>query len=147
MEIMAAAIAAFLSLSCNQVQAIGDYATTINQATEEAYEETYYEEYYEEPYYEEAYYGGSYESDGFQNEGVRDFEGRTETWYSSNQAYHYRTSEWSVDDEGYYRTDDGYYVVAASDMPEGTVFETSKGEAIVLDSGCDEGVTDFYVAF
>lgn len=100
--------------------------------------------------YYEAYSGSpsvSYSGDGFKQQGVRYHDGRTETWYSSNSAYHYRTAEWTVDDEGYYRDGDGHYVVAASDMPEGTVFETSKGEAIVLDSGCDAGVTDFYTAF
>lgn len=79
--------------------------------------------------------------------GVNYHDGRTETYYSSNVLYHYKTSEWTVDDEGFYRTDDGYYVVAASDMPQGTTFETSKGTAVVLDSGCSEGVTDFYVSW
>lgn len=91
-----------------------------------------------------AYIGGG---DGFAQQGVREFNGRTESWYSSNQAYHYRTAEWTADDEGYYRDGDGNYVVAASDMPEGTTFETSKGTAKVYDSGCENGVTDFYTAF
>ena len=108
------------------------------------------EEYYEPVYYEEAYtgdYSASYEGDGFKQEGVREYEGRTETWYSSRVLYHKDTADWTVDDEGYYRTEDGYYVVAASDMDEGTVFEGSKGECIVLDGGCDDGVTDYYVAW
>lgn len=108
------------------------------------YDGGYYEEY---EYYEPTYYGGGYESDGFMQEGVREHDGRTETWYSSRVLYHYRTDEWTVDDEGYYRTEEGYYVVAASDMDEGTVFEGSKGECIVLDGGCDDGVTDYYVAW
>lgn len=82
-----------------------------------------------------------------QESGVNYHDGRTETYYSSNVLYHYQTSEWTVDDEGFYRTDDGYYVVAASDMPQGTTFEGSKGTCIVLDSGCDTGVTDYYVAW
>ena len=77
--------------------------------------------------------------------GVNYYDGRTETYYSSNVLYHYRTNEWTVDDEGFYRTDEGYYVVAASDMEQGTTFEGSKGTCIVLDSGCSEGVTDYYV--
>ena len=85
--------------------------------------------------------------DGFMQQGVREYNGRTETWYSSSIVRHYRTDEWVTDDEGYWKDQDGRYVVAASDMPEGTVFETSKGEAIVLDSGCDDGVTDFYVSW
>ena len=94
--------------------------------------------------------GSSYNisSDGLTPQsGVNYYDGRTETYYSSNVLYHYKTNEWTLDDEGFYRTDDGYYVVAASDMPEGTTFETSKGTAIVLDSGCSEGVTDFYVGW
>ena len=59
--------------------------------------------------------------------------------------YHKDTGDWTLDDEGFYRTDEGYYVVAASDMEQGTVFETSRGEAIVLDTGCPAGTTDFYV--
>lgn len=77
--------------------------------------------------------------------GVNYYNGRKETYYSSRVLYHYRTSEWWVDSEGFYRTSGGYYVVAASDMPQGTVFSTSKGAAMVLDSGCAAGVTDFYV--
>ena len=100
-------------------------------------------EYYEESYYEPTSYGG----DGFAQEGVRYHDGRTETYYSSNVLYHYRTGEWTVDDEGYYRDSDGYYVVAASDIAEGETLETSKGTAKVYDSGCDDGVTDFYTAF
>lgn len=70
---------------------------------------------------------------------------RLETAYSSNVLYHYRTSEWIVDSDGFYHDVDGRYIVAASDLAQGTVFETSRGEAIVLDSGCNPGVTDFYV--
>ena len=105
------------------------------------------ETYYEEDYTWVENYEPSYSGDGFMQEGVREYEGRTESWYSSNQLYHYRTSEWTVDDEGYYRDDQGRYVVAASDVPEGSEIETSKGTGIVLDSGCDEGVTDFYTNF
>ena len=77
--------------------------------------------------------------------GVNYHDGRTETYYSSSVLYHYRTPEWSLDDEGFYRDSEGRYVVAASDMEHGTVFQGSKGECIVLDSGCAAGVTDYYV--
>ena len=70
--------------------------------------------------------------------------GTRETAYSSNVLYHYRTSEWQPDEYGFYRTDDGYYVVASSDYEQGTIIETSRGEAMVLDSGCDSGIVDFY---
>lgn len=52
-----------------------------------------------------------------------------------------------MDNEGFYRDNEGYYVVATSDMPEGTTFEGSKGQNKVYDSGCDAGVTDYYVAW
>lgn len=107
------------------------------EATEVDYWEPYYEEWYEPTYYP---------SDGLNAfTGVNYYDGRRETYYSSNVLYHYRTNEWWVDDEGFYRTDDGYYVVAASDMEQGTVFEGSKGECIVLDCGCADGTTDYYV--
>lgn len=79
--------------------------------------------------------------------GVNYFGGRKETYYSSRVLRHYRTSEWTIDAEGFYRTSDGYYVVAASDMPQGSIITTSKGAAKVLDSGCAAGVTDFYVSW
>lgn len=88
----------------------------------------------------------SYNTNGLtQESGVNYYDGRTETYYSSNILYHQDTDQWTVDDEGFYRTDEGYYVVAASDIEEGTTFEGSKGTCIVLDSGCDEGTTDYYV--
>lgn len=110
------------------------------------YEEPAYEEYWE-PYYEETYYEPVYyPSDGLNAfTGVNEYDGRTETYYSSNVLYHYRTNEWWLDEEGFYRTDEGYYVVAASDMEQGTTFEGSKGTCIVLDTGCDAGITDYYV--
>lgn len=98
------------------------------------YEQTSAANYYEMP------------TDGLtQQGGVNYYDGRTETFYSSSVLWHYRTNEWTADSEGFYRDSEGRYVVAASDMPQGTVFEGSKGECIVLDSGCAEGVTDYYV--
>lgn len=81
-----------------------------------------------------------------QEGGVYDYNGVTETWYSSNVLYHWRTPEWTPDEEGFYRTDEGYYVVATDAWPEGAVIETSKGLAQVLDCGCGEFV-DFYVSW
>ena len=77
-------------------------------------------------------------------DGIYEYNGRTETYYSSNVLYHQRTGEWEVDGNGFYRTKDGYFVVAASDIPQGTVFMGSMGLCQVLDSGCAEGVTDYY---
>lgn len=102
----------------------------------------YEEPYYYEPYYEPVYYP----SEGLNAfTGVNEYDGRTETYYSSNVLYHYRTNEWWLDEEGFYRTDEGYYVVAASDMEQGTTFEGSKGECKVYDCGCADGITDYYV--
>lgn len=79
--------------------------------------------------------------------GVNYYNGTRETYYSSRVLYHYRTSEWTVDSEGFYRDSAGRYVVASSDHPLGTVITTSKGESIVLDSGCASGTRDFYVSW
>lgn len=116
------------------------------ERAEMAQEAASWEETYWEPtYYEPAY---SAPSDGLNSfTGVNCHEGRTETYYSSNVLYHYRTPEWTLDDEGFYRTAEGYYVVAASDMEQGTTFEGSKGTCIVLDCGCADGVTDYYVGW
>ena len=102
----------------------------------------YYEEYGEPVYYDP----GPDSFDGFKQQGVRDgVDSETETWYSSTNAHHYRTDEWTADDEGYYRDADGYYVVSSDDYAEGEVIETSKGEAKVYDSGSGSGNTDMYV--
>lgn len=111
-------------------------------------DEPSWEQSWEPTYYEPTGYAPSYEmpSDGLNAfTGVNYHDGRTETYYSSNVARHYRTDEWTVDGEGFYRTAEGQYVVAASDMPQGATFEGSKGECVVMDSGCDAGVTDYYV--
>lgn len=78
--------------------------------------------------------------------GVNYYGGRRETYYSSNALYHYLTPTWTLDSEGFYRDGDNY-VVAASDMPQGTTFPCSKGTCIVLDTGCPAGTTDYYVAW
>lgn len=115
----------------------------ISDAIEPEYEYTPTEAYYEPYTASESVYQPT---DGLTQEGgINYYDGRLETWYSSNTLPHYRQNEWTTDDEGYWRTDEGYYVVAASDMEQGTVFEGSKGECIVLDSGCADGTTDYYV--
>ena len=78
--------------------------------------------------------------------GVNYYGGRRETYYSSNVLYHYLTPTWTLDSEGLYRDGDNY-VVAESDMPQGTTFPCSKGTCIVLDTGCPAGTTDYYVAW
>ena len=76
--------------------------------------------------------------------GVNYFNGSRETWYSSNQLYHYRTNEWTAGADGVYRDKDGYVVVARSDMAQGATLETSLGTGKVYDSGCANGTTDIY---
>jgi hypothetical protein len=121
--------------------------TTINIEILADPEPEYYEPYYGE-WEEPVYYAPAYDmpTDGLTMQGgVNEHDGRTETWYSSNVLYHYRTSEWTLDSEGFYRDAEGYYVVAASDMEQGTTFTGSKGECKVYDCGCADGVTDYYV--
>ena len=105
--------------------------------------------YYEPVSYAPTYYGVSGDPDGLNSfVGIIDgVNGTRETAYSSNVLYHYRTSEWTPDEYGFYRTDDGYYVVASSDYEQGTIIETTRGEAMVLDSGCDSGIVDFYTSW
>ena len=48
--------------------------------------------------------------------GVNNYNGRRETYYSSNVLYHYRTGEWTQDSEGFWRDSDGYcYFVGRND--------------------------------
>lgn len=107
-----------------------------------------YEDYYEPTCYEESYGSGWDSADGFYSQGVRGgVDSATETYYSSNRAYHKDTAQWTADEEGYYRDADGYYVVASNDYEQGAVVNTSKGEAKVYDDGTDSGNIDMYVAW
>ena len=82
-------------------------------------------------------------AEDFKFQGVVEHGGHEETWYSSNVLRHYRTDEWTPDEDGFYRTDDGYFVVASDAYEQGAVIQTSRGLAQVLDSGCGDAV-DFY---
>lgn len=93
--------------------------------------------------YSGGYYGGP-EGVLTKSGGVNSFGGRRETWYSSNVLWHYRTNEWTPDANGVYRDADGYVVVAASDLAQGSIVETSHGTGKVYDSGCAAGTTDIY---
>lgn len=77
--------------------------------------------------------------------GVNQYNGKTETWYSSNVLVHKDIDQWTAGADGVWRDSDGYIILASSDMPFGTVHETSLGEGKVYDSGCSEGVVDIYV--
>lgn len=129
----------------NEEAASEETAVEEPEQQEDGYDE-YYAEYYEPTNYAPTYSGVHGDPDGLNSfVGVVDGpNGTTETAYSSNVLYHYRTSEWQPDEYGFYRTSDGYYVVASNDYEEGTIIETSRGEAMVLDGGCDSGIVDFY---
>lgn len=121
---------------------IAEYEAEQAAAAQAAWEE---QQYYESYAYAPSYSNVQGNPDGLNSfVGVIEYDGRRETAYSSNVLYHYRTSEWTADEQGFYHDSEGRYVVAASDMEQGTVFQGSMGECIVLDSGCDAGVTDYY---
>ena len=80
--------------------------------------------------------------------GVYYYNGRKETWYSQRvlpgggldiPGRHVNAEDGTVRDE------DGYICVAASDLPKGTIVETSLGTGKVYDTGCAPGTTDIYV--
>lgn len=99
---------------------------------------------------QQGYVGNEYITNGnglTKSAGVNYYNGRRETWYSSNVLYHYMTSQWTVGSDGVYRDADGYVIVAASDLPYGSVIDTSLGSGKVYDSGCASGTSDIYTAW
>ena len=94
-----------------------------------------------------AAYSDAYNTDGPSRTMPGWYDGYLETYYSSNTLYHYRTDEWTVDEEGFYRDDQGRYIVGV-DINEGielgTEIETGKGTAVVSDYGSGAHVHDFY---
>lgn len=75
--------------------------------------------------------------------GTNNYNGRTEAFYGGAAVY---TDQLWLDDDGCYRTSEGYYAVATNndEIPQGQIIETSKGQAMVVDGGADSGVVDFY---
>lgn len=131
------------SIEQRVAEIIEQYEAEQAAAEQQAWEE---QQYYESYAYTPSYSNVQGNPDGLNSfVGVIEYDGRRETAYSSQVLYHYRTNEWIADEQGFYHDADGRYVVAASDMPKGTVFQGSMGECIVLDTGCDAGVTDYYV--
>lgn len=80
--------------------------------------------------------------------GVFHFNGRKETWYSTNEAGQTVTAVdipgRYVGSDGVIRDANGYICVAASDLPIGSIVETSLGTGKVYDTGCAAGTTDIY---
>lgn len=98
------------------------------------------------------YGGGSYYSEGgsgvlTRSGGVNWFNGRRETWYSQRVLPGGGLSipGRHVYSDGTIRDADGYICVAASDLPYGSIVETSLGTGKVYDTGCAAGTTDVYV--
>lgn len=111
----------------------------------EAVQASYYNAGSGSSYAPAAYYANG--SGLTRSSGVNNYNGRRETYYSSNVLYHHRTGEWTQDSEGFWRDSDGYYVVAAGDKAQGSTFTGSKGECKVYDSGCAAGTTDYYTGW
>ena len=132
----------------------GDYATDDERAALEAAAEAEAAEAVQASYYNAGYTPSYASAASYANgsgltrsAGVNNYNGRRETYYSSNVLYHYRTGEWTQDSEGFWRDSDGYYVVAAGDMAQGSTFTGSKGDCKVYDSGCAAGTTDYYTGW
>ena len=95
--------------------------------------------------------GSNYSSGGegvlTRSGGVNYYNGRKETWYSQRvlpgggldiPGRHVNAEDGTIRDA------DGYICVAASDLPKGTIVETSLGTGKVYDTGCAAGTTDIY---
>ena len=101
--------------------------------------------YYEPTYYEPSQSVVRGNPDGLNSfDGVYEYGGRTETFYSTHAVY---DSQLTVDEQGFWRDDQGRYVVASSDYGEGTEIEISQGKAVVMDSGPESGVVDVHTAW
>ena len=101
---------------------------------------------YEQVEYAEPDYS-AYNEDGPTRSMPGYYDGHVETYYSSNVLRHYRTDEWTPDDEGFYRDGDGYYIVGVGINDGhhlGDVIDTGKGKAIVSDFGTATNDVDFY---
>ena len=69
------------------------------------------------------------------------------TWYTSVQLYHHKTAEWIPCDDGFYRTNDGYIVVASKLFPKGTIVMTPFGKGMVLDYCATNNNIDIYTHY
>lgn len=135
--------------NCTSIEKIDEYEAELNTIVNAAKEARDAEIAAQQATYSSGG-GGAYYSNGSgltPQSGVNYFNGRKETYYSSNVLYHYNTPNWVLGSDGVYRTQDGYVVVAASDLPQGSYVETSFGMAQVLDTGCSPGTTDIYTAW
>lgn len=139
----------------DKLKCIGETETARLEAEQAAWEAEQVA-YYAEQSYSTAYGGGIYYapySDAYNTNGPSHtmpgwYDGYLETYYSDTVARHYMSDQWSVDSEGFYRDDQGRYIVGV-DISEGialgTEVETGKGTAVVMDYGSGAHVHDFYV--
>ena len=133
-------------ISQDELVSRGEYfAARLMAEAAEAAQASYYNAGYTPSYASAASYANG--SGLTRSAGVNNYNGRRETYYSSNVLYHHRTGEWTQDSEGFWRDSDGYYVVAAGDMAQGSTFTGSKGDCKVYDSGCAAGTTDYYTGW
>ena len=77
-------------------------------------------------------------------DGVYEYNGKTETFYANHAAY---DDQLWVDDDGFFRDDQGRYVVASEDYEQGTEIEISQGKAIVMDGGNEPGNVDVHTTW
>ena len=147
------------SASADSAAAVDEQAEESNESDSETISDVEPAEYdtsYEPQYYEDysgsdssnggAEYNAAYGDNGPNRDMPGWYDDHIETYY--NASNHYLSSEWTLDDEGYYRDSEGRYVigVGADDMdsmPYGTVVQTGRGEAVVYDYGTATGVHDF----
>lgn len=81
----------------------------------------------------------------FQSCGVKYYNGHRFTYYSSSVLHHYRTNEWTPDNLGFYRDSDGYLVVAADFISQGSLINTPWGVGKKYDCGAGSNTVDMYV--
>ena len=123
------------------------------QEAEQEYQEEFtayydggYDDWYNNnPIYSGGYYGTMGNPDGLNSfHGTYDYNGHHETFYASYAVY---DDQLWVDDDGFFRDDQGRYVVASSDYEPGAEIEMSQGTAVVMDGGCEPGTVDVHVTW
>lgn len=121
-------------------------AEVVEEEAVEPVEETYIYEPVDTTYQSPTYYESSGDGVLTKSGGVNYYNGRKETWYSQRvlPGGGLDIPGRHVAEDGTIRDEDGYICVAASDLPKGTVVETSLGTGKVYDTGCAPGVTDIY---
>lgn len=134
-------------ISANSIQQINDAISAINEIKTQGLEAEEAERIAEEAAQQQELMAANADANAFKNAGVLYANGYKYTYYSSNQLYHYMTSQWNLGTDGIYRDNNGYIIVASSTHKQGTTVPTPFGTGIVRDSGCAAGTLDIYTAF